>query len=441
MIKKSSEFYRSVCDNYGLELKEFIFLLFLALAFLIVTITLFIRSAPPRTLNIVSGTEGSSFHIKSLKYKEFIEKQGVRVTIFPSTGSVENLKLVSDPANKIDLAFTVSGIESEEINFKSLRTLGAIGHQPLFLFYRGTELSDLNELTHKRVAVGPTNSGTNTITTKILKKHQLLDGKNISFLSITANESLGKLRSSSIDAAFIMKESISSEDFIDFTHSKDIKIFNFKKHEAAYLRLFDFMDRFTVPQGAFDLAQNLPREEITLIGPMIELVARHDLHPALSDLILEAASHIHSHSEMFQNKGEFPKAVEQNIELSSEAIRYYKSGKTILFRHLPFWLASLISRIFFVLLPMIVLFIPLVKFIPWFFRWKNQMKLRKLYLALFKIESHYKREKTTESDDDLKKKFDLIDVSIKKLKIHPAFADQFYQLRKHVDYVRRIVYK
>ena len=46
-----------------------------------------------------------------------------------------------------------------------------------------------------------------------------------------------------------------------------------------------------------------------------------------------------------QNAGEFPSPVMHDFPISSDAARYYKSGKSFLYRVLPFWLASLADRL------------------------------------------------------------------------------------------------
>jgi hypothetical protein len=62
------------------------------------------------------------------------------------------------------------------------------------------------------------------------------------------------------------------------------------------------------------------------------LIAKENLHPALSALLLEAAREIHSAPGYFRHKGEFPVPIEQEIRISDDAIRFYKSGKGFFYR-------------------------------------------------------------------------------------------------------------
>ena len=118
------------------------------------------------------------------------------------------------------------------------------------------------------------------------------------------------------------------------------------------------MNKLRLPEGGIDFGKNLPSHDVWLIGPTVELVARPDLNAAVSDLLLEAASQVHGKATMFQNQGEFPAPLVHEFTISADALRYYKSGKTFLYRELPFWIASLTSRILVAFVPIILVLIP-----------------------------------------------------------------------------------
>src|SRR3546814_18405611 len=88
-----------------------------------------------------------------------------------------------------------------------------------------------------------------------------------------------------------------------------------------------------------------------MMAPTVELLAHADLHPALSDLLVEAAQEVHGRGSLMQNPGEFQHALEHDYPMSEDAARYYKSGKSLASRYLPVWAASLVSRAAVVLRP------------------------------------------------------------------------------------------
>jgi hypothetical protein len=103
---------------------------------------------------------------------------------------------------------------------------------------------------------------------------------------------------------------------------------------------------------------HIPAEDIYLIGPMVELIARNSLHPALSKLPLEAAREVHGAPGIFKKRGEFPAPQEHEFRISPDATRYYASGKIFLYRTFPFWIASLIALVLAVIVPVALLLIP-----------------------------------------------------------------------------------
>lgn len=407
---------------------------------LVAGIVFFVRSAPPSEITFTSGPEGSMFHRTALRYQKALEASGVKVKILTSQGSVENLNRLTSEKNKADLALIQGGIvDRDDANLKDIVSLGAISNQPIFFFYRGTAADQLVDAKGKVIAIGPEGSGTRKISLKLLELNGITETESggTKLLNLDADDAVQALIEKKIDAAFVMGENVAVKDLRRLMRSNDIELLNFKRNAAAYIRKVDYLSELDLPEGVIDFGLNIPSTDVTLVGPMVELVAVSSLHPALSDLILDAAMSIHARPGLFQRRGEFPMPVGHIIKLSEDADRFYKSGKTLLYRHLPFWLASLISRILVVIIPMLVVLIPVVRIIPWLFRWRSQLRIRRLYRALMQIEEAYKRERDPEKIAELHKNFSRIDNLVQEMRVRPAFAEQFYHLRGHIDYVRR----
>ncbi len=93
----------------------------LALIIATVWITLhFVRPAPPSTIVMTSGADGSMFEVYTGRYAKILAQQGVTLKILPSQGSLENLKRLSDPTFTVDVGFVQGGIA----------TLGDANHSP-----------------------------------------------------------------------------------------------------------------------------------------------------------------------------------------------------------------------------------------------------------------------------------------------------------------------
>jgi hypothetical protein len=70
-----------------------------------------------------------------------------------------------------------------------------------------------------------------------------------------------------------------------FFKTPGIKLFNFIQADG-YARRINYLNKLELPRGSIDFGKNIPPQDINLIGPTVELVARIDLHPVLSDLLL-----------------------------------------------------------------------------------------------------------------------------------------------------------
>jgi hypothetical protein len=408
-----------------------------------ISIVYFIRSAPPTSITITSGPEGSIFQKNALKYAKILEANGVKVKVLTSEGSIQNLDRLLDPKSNVEVGMVQGGISvpgKEDSKLDHLISLGGISHQPILIFYRGKEMIYLSELKKHKVAIGPIGSGTNQLALTLLALNGIKPNEDTPLLNMEPHDAANALKNHQIEAAFVMSESASTEILKTLLHEKDVRLYSFKQVKA-YSRKVSYLDILSLPQGGIDIGTDIPPKDVDLLGPMVELVAVKDLHPALSDLLLEAATQVHGQPGMFQQRGEFPAAVEHSIHLSDDASRYYKSGKSLLYRYLPFWLASLVSRVLVVFLPALVLLIPIMKAIPAFFRWRVQSKIYRHYRDLLTLERRFVAETDPAKQDQLQRSFDRIEESVNRMKVKSKYADQVYGLRGHIDYVRRLVEK
>ena len=283
-------------------------------------------------------------------------------------------------------------------------------------------------------------SGTRDFALALLAANGIKEGDSTTLLDWEADEASKALLDRKIDAAVIMSESASTDILHTLLRSTEVRLFSFKQANA-YSRKIDYLNILDLPEGSIDLGLDIPPHDVSLLGPMVELIAVKTLHPALSDLLLEAAVEVHNRPGIFQRRGEFPAHVEHAIHISEDAARFYKSGKSLLYRYLPFWLASLTSRILVVFLPMLVILIPAMRSIPGFFRWRTQSKIHRRYRALLRLEQDFLMETNVARQEQIRHEFDRIEDAVNRMKIPASFADQFYGLRGHIDYVRGVVAK
>jgi hypothetical protein len=205
------------------------------------------------------------------------------------------------------------------------------------------------------------------------------------------------------------------------------------------VRRWPFLSKLTLPRGAIDLVRDIPSRDVTLVAPVASLVARESIHPALIDVLLGAATAVHGQPGLFQRAGEFPNPRQVDFPLSSEADRYYKSGRRFLQRYLPFWAATLVDRLLVLLVPLFALAIPLMRIVPSLYGWRVRSRVYKWYGQLKFLEEAWRRDPAARTREGWLAELDELEARVNRIRTPLAFANQLYILREHIALVRRAV--
>ncbi|NYH18480.1 TAXI family TRAP transporter solute-binding subunit [Paraburkholderia bryophila] len=394
-----------------------------------------IQPAPPSTLTISAGPEGSTFWDAAQKYKTILARNRITLNVLASEGSLQNLKRLSDPKSNVDVGFVQDGVAPGPAS-EGLMSLGSVAYVPLAIFYHGPTVTRLSEFKGLRLAVGAEGSGTRELALALLKANGIVPGGATKLLPLSGDDAADALVSGKVDAAFLAGDSAQPAVMGKLYRTPNVQFYDFTQAEA-YTRRFPYLTQLEMPMGAFDLGKNLPSAPIHMVAPTAELVARDSLHPALSDLLIEAAREVHGKANILQRAGEFPAPLAHDFPISDDAARYYKSGKSFLYRVLPFWLASLADRLLVVVVPLIVLLVPALRLVPSLYAWRVKSRIYRWYGALIAIERSALSEYSATERASLIERLDAIEESVNGLKMPLAYADQFYVLREHIGFVRQ----
>ena len=397
---------------------------------------LFLNTAAPRTLTMTGGPDGSSFQRNAEKYAKILARDGVTLRILPSDGSAENLRRLADPKQHVDVGFVLEGAAGEK-PYENLVSLGSVSYQPLMIFHRGEKRTLLSQFRGKRINIGPAGSGTHALAVALLKANGIEPGGDTTFDETDVDDPEKALREGRFDAMFLLSDSTSSADIRKLLRDGDIRLFSFVQSDA-YVRRIRTLNKLHLPRGGIDLGADVPAEDVFLVGPTVQLVARESLHPALSDLLLEAAREVHGGPSLFRKRGEFPVLREGEFRISPDATRYYASGKGFLYRVFPFWLASLVARVLAFLVPIVLVMVPALKFAPMVYRWRVESRIYRWYQALLEVEREaFKADTGPARREELLARLDQIESAVNRITVPAAFGDIFYGLRGHIDFVRQ----
>ncbi len=395
----------------------------------------FVRPAPPDPIIFTGGPDGSTFQTFAEQYRTILARNGVTLEILPSKGGLENLERLSDPDFTVDVGIVQGGLAAGK-NIDDLVSLGSIAYVPLSIFYRSAEPIDrLSKLKGRRVAVGREGSGTRFLALTLLKANGIEAHGPTRLLDLGGEDAAQALLKHQADAVFLAGDSATPPIMRKLLRTRGIRLFDAVQADG-YARRFRYLKKLELPMGSIDLGKNIPAKNLSLLAPTAELVARSDLHPALSDLLIEAAREVHGKATLLQRAGEFPAPLEHEFPISDDATRYYKTGKGFLYRYLPFWLASLADRTMVVLVPIVLLLIPGLRLVPALYRWRIKTRIYRRYGELMALERDVLAEATPEQRTELLKRLDGIEQAVNNIKMPVSFADQFYVLRQHISFVR-----
>ncbi len=118
------------------------------------------------------------------------------------------------------------------------------------------------------------------------------------------------------------------------------------------------------------------------------------------------------------------------------AQRFFKSGPPFLQRFMPFWAATLVDRIIVMLVPLLAVLIPVLKFAPGLYTWRIRSRIYRLYGELKFLELELRERFDGSRVADYRRRLDKLEEMANTRPIPLAFTNQVYTLRQHIDMVR-----
>jgi TRAP transporter TAXI family solute receptor len=402
----------------------------------------FLQSAPPRHIVLASGPEWGIYHQYALRYKEILGREGVTVDVRVTNGASDNLRLLLAPKSRVDVAFMQGGVASLH-EADGLVMLASLYYEPLWIFYRDSStLARLSELRGKRIAIGIAGSGTRALAGQLLAANGLTgadgagrDGTDI--IALGGGEALRALRTGQIDAALYVGGA-DTPTIQEALHDPVIKLMSLERADA-YPRRFPFLSKLSLPMGTIDLAANLPDRDVTMIGTKAMLVAHDGLHSAIIDLLIDAARQIHGRQGNFEAAGEFPGIAQVDIPVSPAAEQHKRFGPSFLHRYLPFWLASFVERAIILIVPLVVVLVPLLNFLPKVLRWRVRSRIYRWYGELALLERDVATRKGALPVQEWLQDLERVELAVEQIHTPSSFASEAYTLREHIGLVRRAI--
>jgi TRAP-type uncharacterized transport system substrate-binding protein len=396
---------------------------------------------PDKRIVIATGPEEGAYIEFAKRYQPLLRAHGLVVELRTTQGSSENLALLRDPHSGVDAAFVQGGVETVDTGAdRMVASLGSVAYEPVWLFCREADardrdkarLDNLSQLAGWRINTGPSGGGAGPLFLQLAQANHL-EATQLQLGEKPAVHAVVDLLQGRTDAVLMV--AAADAPLVQYLlRAPGIRLFEFVQSEA-YARRFPFLRALTLPRGIIDLAADKPLQDVSLVAATASLVVREDLHPALAQLLVQAAQQVHGDAGWFSRAGEFPSPSVSDLPLAPEAARLYRDGVPWLQRYLPFWLANFIDRMWFVLLPLVAVMIPLSRILPPLVELRVRSRVFRWYAHLRAVERAL--ERPAPALDRLQAEIERIDGQVERIGVPLSYTHELYELRSHIDLVRK----
>lgn len=396
----------------------------------------FLEPLPPRELVIATGPASSLYHEHAQRYAAALARHGVRLVERTTEGAGENMRLLGDPASGVHVAF-VQGGQARNPEAAGVEMLASLYYQPLWIFTRrGEAVASLAALRGRKVSLGMEGSGTHVLAMPLLAANGV-SADNTRLVRMPTNKARSALLGGEIDAA-LMVGGATTAHIAAALADPALELANLA-HADAYRQRYRYLTRHTLNAGAVSFDPVLPREDVALVTTEAMLAARAGLHPAIVNLLLETIRDEHDDQGFFEDPGEFPNVEQVDLPVSPTAIRHKRFGPSLLYRYLPFWVATMVEWCLIIVVPLLVVVLPVVRYLPVAMRWRVRTRIYRWYGELKLLEREVEHRYGVAPVERWLADLERVERAAAQTRIPSSLASEAFTLREHIALVRRSV--
>jgi TRAP-type uncharacterized transport system substrate-binding protein len=393
---------------------------------------------PPRRVVMMTGPEQSAFESFGEQYRQALAREGITLELRRSGGTVDNLAALRDASSDVSFAFVQGGATlAGEGGHDGLASLGSLFYEPVWLFHRRAPLKTrplrLVDMVGWKINAGSAESGGPQFFDGLLAANRI-EPSQLELSRLPDTEAVIALLDKRIDAVVFV--SAPESPLVQMLlQTPGISLLDFPQAEA-YSRRHPYLSAVTLPRGIVAIDRDIPARDQPLVATTTTLVARDGTHPALVQLMIQAAAGVHGGAGWFRRAGEFPNPRVAEIPIAPEAARFYRDGRPWLQRYLPWWVANLADRMWLALAAIIAVLLPMSRIVPPIYEFRVRSRVFKWYAQLRQIEDEVAARPTRDARDRLRARLDELDARVERVTVPLSYADELYALRGHIDMVR-----
>jgi TRAP-type uncharacterized transport system substrate-binding protein len=259
-----------------------------AIAILLFVSLVIIKPAMPDRIVLLTGPENSAYHDLGKRFAEDLRSRGLEVQVIVTEGALDNVRQIVEGRNAVAFApSTVDWVSEAGVDISPIVALGSIGFEPLWLFHRSDlGISRVSDLAGRNVVTEGPGTASHHVARVLLEKNGLTNQVQIQPVAkqTTAEELIESFATKNIDAIFTTGDSVSP--FVRAMLNADgVQFLSFERADA-YAAQIPGIAALVAPEGVFDLAHNVPRQDAKLLAYTTCLIAHKSLHPAVAPMLL-----------------------------------------------------------------------------------------------------------------------------------------------------------
>lgn len=389
---------------------------------------------PPKFLLSASYLPTGGYTTTALRYRELVEARGIRVDTITTQGISGPLKRMLEPQSEVDVGFAQGLLAPSGVT--GIVALAAVERQPVWIFTRNAKMTNFAELKGQRVAVA-SDASTSQSVLELLLQHEQLKSADISLtIKDTSANAAAALTEGKADAVVIVASGES--DIVRLlTRDPNIQMIGIDR-VASFVARENKLKPFVMPQGAIEIRGDIPSRDLAMVATNLHLLVQETMHPALQRVLIDVAREIHEMPSFLQRQGEFPTIRDIDFPVSPVATAAANGDRPWLEKLLPYWWAQFVELILYAVLPIVLVTILVLLWIPSLFNWKVNAALQNFYGELKFLETDIEPTASNRPIEirNLLQRLDDIESKVTALDLPNSYANRWYTLREHIARAR-----
>lgn len=391
---------------------------------------------PPQTLTITTGQQ-IDFTNLVIRYRDHLDAKGIRADL--AAGSVTNVAKTVLPDQIKNFAGFAEGMNNSVTsvlptatpNDEDLFALAAVERLPVWVFTNMPALTNMSQLRGLRIA-SPMAGTASRKTAELLLAHAGLTASDVVLIEKESKQAANDLIDGKVNV-FILVAQIDSEVVQLLTRTPSIQLVGVDRVTALIARE-PKMKPFVLPQGAIELRGDIPPNDLTLVASNLHLVANSGMHPALQRALIDVAYELHETPRFLQRLNEFPSLKNMDFVPSPASRSMALGQRPWMEQLLPYRWAQLAELILYAVLPILLITLVALTWIPHFFEWRVNAILQNHYGELKFLEAEIEPTASGRPIDikRLLQRLDVIEQQVVSLDLPDQFSNRWYTLRTHL---------